>query len=288
MLKKHIKNKFIGILVCFLFVCLMFQGNVLAKTVMEKIKDEGVLHVGMVEMAPYNLVSPDTGEHYGIFSDVAKWLAEQMQVKIEFHQQAWGTIIAGLHAKKYDIVIAGLFATLERQGAVDFIEPLVFQGRSIVVRKDSGLSSLDDVDSEGVVVGVAQGSADQIYAERYWHNATIESPVAGGEEIAFGVLTTRYDAYFGDADVCARVVSENPDELLNLYADDPILMTPITWAIRKGESDWLNYLNLARTTLMTEGILEELIRNNYESYKISPAGIAIPILNSKVITQTTK
>ncbi|MDD5689521.1 MAG: ABC transporter substrate-binding protein [Caldisericia bacterium] len=282
----HLKSKFITILVLLLFAYILFQCNVLAQTVVEKIKEEGVLHVGMVEMAPYNLVDPETKEHYGVFSDSAKWLAEQMQVKIEFHQQDWGTIIAGLHAKRYDIAIAGLFATLERQQAVDFIEPLVFQGRSIVVRKDSNLRSIEDINSEGVVVVVAQGSADQIYAERYWHNATIESPVAKGEEIAFGVFTRRYDAYFGDADVCARIVSEHPDELLNLYAENPILMTPITWCIRKGESEWLKYLNLARTTLITEGVLEELIKNNYERYKISPAGMAIPVLPTKVITVT--
>lgn len=71
-------------------------------------------------------------------------------------------IIAGLLAKKYDAIIASMTITPERLKAVDFAGPYYHAGRTIVVKDDSPIHSLDQL--KDVTVGVTLGDAHDKWA----------------------------------------------------------------------------------------------------------------------------
>lgn len=65
----------------------------------------------------------DDGKFRGIDMDIAAALGEQMGATIEIMDQPWSTTYPGLHAKKFDIVLAPATVSAERAKAMLFAEP---------------------------------------------------------------------------------------------------------------------------------------------------------------------
>ena len=106
--------------------------------------------------SPYSFAN-EQNQIVGFDASISEALAERLGVKVKIITTPFDGIIAGLLAKKYDAIIASMTITPERQRAVDFVGPYYHAGRTIVVKDDSSITSLDDL--KDVVVGVSLGDA---------------------------------------------------------------------------------------------------------------------------------
>ena len=91
----------------------------------------------MAESPPWQSPNPASGEYEGFNVDMAKRVAEVMEVKLEIVPATWSTLIPGLEAKQYDVVFANLFATPKRALVVNFTEPYSNYGFHVVVTASS-------------------------------------------------------------------------------------------------------------------------------------------------------
>ncbi len=124
----------------------------------EKSGDENVLKVGMeCAYAPFNW-SQDTedlanGEKavpiygtnmyaYGYDVMVAKKLADEMGMTLEIHKVEWDSIGMSLDAGEYDVIIAGMGRTAEREASYAFTAPYYYRDNCLVVKKGSGLEDV--------------------------------------------------------------------------------------------------------------------------------------------------
>jgi polar amino acid transport system substrate-binding protein len=75
---------------------------------------------------------------------------------LEYRTTAWDGIIEGLRAKRYDGILGSMGITPQRQEIVDFSIPYYYSGPQLIVRKDSGISGIQDLSSNsniGLVTG---------------------------------------------------------------------------------------------------------------------------------------
>ena len=64
----------------------------------------GILRVGTTgDWNPMSIKDPASNEYKGFDIDIAKELAKDMGVKVEFVPTEWKTIVAGITSNKYDI-----------------------------------------------------------------------------------------------------------------------------------------------------------------------------------------
>ena len=91
-------------------------------SVIESIKREGVLKVGMSTFVPWAMRDKN-GDLIGFEIDVAKQLAGDMGVEAEFVPTAWDGIIPALLAGKFDVIIGGMSITPQRNLTVNFTTP---------------------------------------------------------------------------------------------------------------------------------------------------------------------
>ena len=105
-----------------------------ADSVVETIKKRGAIRVGMSTFVPWAMRDKN-GELIGYEIDIAKRLAEDMQVKAEFVPTAWDGIIPALLAGKFDVVIGGMSITPERNLTVNFTLPYANSGIHMVANK---------------------------------------------------------------------------------------------------------------------------------------------------------
>ncbi len=159
---------------------------------LEQIRKSGVLRVGTTgDYAPFSVESLHTGELRGIDIDLAKSLAESLQVHIIFVKTSWPDLMEDLTKLKYDIAMSGVSITEERSKKAYFSHPYHVGGKvPISLCSRAGLfSSLDKIDKEGVILIVNPGGTNEKfldenikYATKILHedNKTIFSRIIDG------------------------------------------------------------------------------------------------------------
>ncbi len=110
-----------------------------AGSALNKVLDSGTLRVGTTgDFNPMSFKDPETREYRGHQIDAAKQLATDMGVEIEFVPTDWKTLINGIVADKYDIVMTGTSMTVGRAKAAGYTLPWGRTGYLPLVRPGRG------------------------------------------------------------------------------------------------------------------------------------------------------
>lgn len=97
------------------------------------------------EFPPYEYKEGD--EVIGIDAEVAKAIADKLGMKLEIVDTKFDAIIPGVQSGKYDMGMAGMTVTPEREESVAFSDSYATGIQSIIVKEDSDIKSVDDLSS---------------------------------------------------------------------------------------------------------------------------------------------
>jgi polar amino acid transport system substrate-binding protein len=111
----------------------------------------------------------ENGKPTGDEVEIAEALAAQMCLKARFVNLNFAGLFPALSARKFDIAMAGIGITKQREQAYDFV-PYFLGGIRLVVRKGSGLYFHDERALCGYAVATLAGSVEAHDLEKY--NAT--------------------------------------------------------------------------------------------------------------------
>ena len=98
------------------------QSQLTQESTLEQIMKRGALRVGMDTFVPWAM-KDKTGKFVGFEIDVARQLAEDMGVKVEFVPTKWAGIIPALLTGKFDVLIGGMGIRTKRALKVNFTIP---------------------------------------------------------------------------------------------------------------------------------------------------------------------
>lgn len=110
---------------------------------------------------PFTYKTPD-GKPTGFDVDIASALCEQLKRKCVFVEQAWDSMIPGLQARKYDVIISSMSITDERKKVIDFSDKYYNTPSSVVVKK--GTAYAGPASLKGKKIGVLKASTQEKYA----------------------------------------------------------------------------------------------------------------------------
>ncbi len=236
------------------------QTELSRSSTIEAVKKRGVLKVGMDIFQPWAM-KDKTGKLIGFEIDVARRLAADMGVEVEFVPTAWSGIIPALLSGKFDVIIGGMGITAKRALQVNFTIPYDYSGMSIVAHKEKakGFTGLEAFDKEGVEIAVKTGTTAAAAAKKFFPKATLrmfETEPQAYQELRNG----KVHALVGSAPLPAYEAL-NYKETLFLPVAETFTREPIGFALRKGDPDSLAFFNSWITTVDHEGWLKE--RHNY-------------------------
>ena len=151
----------------------------------------GTLRVAVYPGSPTSLVrGPGPQEMRGLTVELGRELARRLGVPAEIVVfERVPQIVDALKDGKADFTITN--ASPARARDIDFTPPVVLLETGYLVRANSGIAALADVDRPGVRVGVAQGSTSQGVLTRDLKQATVvaaASVVAATEMLKKGEL----------------------------------------------------------------------------------------------------
>ena len=220
-----------------------------AEDLIAKIQKAGALRVGMAPSPTDQSPNPETGEYEGYNVEMANEVAKIMNVKLEIVPATWATLVSGLAANQYDVIFSNLFATPERALVVSFTQPYAFNGFMVMVRKDSPVASLDQLNSPDVTFVGMSGSVESIYPPQIYPNS--KTNVLVGENVAApaqDVLAGRATAHMIDPTTFAILKAQNPElaSRTRLLNDADHLLKPVglSYAVRPEDTHMLNFLNV--------------------------------------------
>lgn len=125
---------------------LLVAGAAQAQDDLSAIKAAGVIKIGTEgTYAPYTY-HDKSGKLVGFDVDIGHAVAEKLGVKAQFIEGRWDGLIAGVDAKRYDVVINQVGVTKERQAKYDFSKPYIDSKAVLIVRGDNTtIKSFDDL-----------------------------------------------------------------------------------------------------------------------------------------------
>lgn len=241
-----------------------------AQTTLQKIQKEGVIRVGYVNYPPTVIKDPNSQELSGHFIDAAKFLAKVMDVDIEFVEADWSTFVSGLQSGQFDLSIAATYRTIPRAMAVAFSQPIMYIGNSAVVKDgDLRFDDLDDLNQTGIKIAVAQGEASHEYAREHFSKAEIiVLSTSDLSQPLTQVLSGRADVGLADAWTVSKFAREHK-AVKDLFENVPYDLTPIGWAVRQGDVEFLNFINVSLDYLESTGRMVKWERK-YDAHWVRP------------------
>ena len=226
------------------------------ESTIEQAFKRGTLRVGFSTFVPWAMTDK-TGEFIGFEIDVARRLAKDMGVEVEFVPTKWSGIIPALLTGKFDVIIGGMGITPERNVKVNFTAPYEYSGMDVLANKElaAGFDSLDDFDKAEVTLVARTGTTAHSAAEKYMPKATLKL-FDDEAQCVQEVLNGRAHAMVASAPLPAHQAFKNQDKLFTPMKDT-FTKEPIAFAIRKGDVDTLNYFNNWIQVVEAEGWLKE-------------------------------
>lgn len=236
----------------------------LAKSsIIDKVMRKGTLRVGLSSFVPWAM-QDKKGEWIGFEIDVAKQLAEDMGVKIEFVPTKWEGLIPSLLTGKFDLIIAGMTGTPQRALKINFTIPYDYSGMNVVVHRDfaEGITDYMDLDKKGNTIVSRVGTTGAALAKETYKNATVrlfpdEGPMV--QELLNGKAT----ALLASAPQPAQLAAKYPETLM--FLDKNLVQQPICIGVPKGDPDTLAYLNNWITTVRNNGFIQKKVAYWWQS-----------------------
>jgi len=179
----------------------------------------------------------------GFDIDMGIAMAKALGVKPVFVDTLWPSIIPALNLGRFDIIFGGMSVTEGRKKLVDFADPLMTVGQTVLLnaKHKGAVKSHKDLNDAKFVVVSKPGTTGEEAVQRLISKATYET-VDTEMEGAMRVLEGTADAFVYDLPFNAVFRAMHPSDQL-IFLDKPFTKEPIAWAIRKNDPDFLKWLN---------------------------------------------
>jgi polar amino acid transport system substrate-binding protein len=224
-----------------------------------EIKKSGKLRVGVTEIVPWAMHDKD-GNLVGLSIDVAKKLSRDLGVEVEFHPVEFPYLISDLLADRFDIIISGFSIVADRALLVNFSAPYYETDVTLAANsKTAGsLKTLSDFNKANLRIGALRGTPAEEMTTKLLPDAQLKaysSDAALFEDLVKGKL----DAAVADSPRPELVAKFFPE---SVTAPGVKLSTfPTAFAVRRGDMDFVNYLNAWIASRTADQWIEE--RLNY-------------------------
>jgi len=212
---------------------------------------------------PFEMKAKD-GRFIGFDIDLAKHMARSIGVKYIPVNTAWDGIIPALQTGKCDIIMAGMTVTPERNLKVNFADPYIIIGQSILLSPKlvGKVKSYKDLNTPKYTIATKLGTTGAEATQRYLPKAKLNLFDTEVDSV-LQVTNGKADAFVYDFPYNAIYVSQHKDQLIHL--DKPFTYEPLGWAIKQDDPNFLNFLNNYLRQIKGDGTYKRIYDKWFES-----------------------
>lgn len=201
----------------------------------------------------------------GFDIDVAREMARALGVKFVPVNSQWPSIIPALTLGRFDIIISGMSVTEERKKRVDFTDPYMIIGQTILInKKHKGVvSSYKDLNDPKYIVTSKPATTGEQAVKKFIPKCTYK-PFDTELEGAMEVLKGKADAFVYDMPYNVVFMAMHGADKL-IFLNKPFTTEPLAWAIRKNDPDFLKWLNKFLEEIKQDGRYDKIYKKWFKS-----------------------
>ncbi|MEZ5755192.1 MAG: transporter substrate-binding domain-containing protein [Paracoccaceae bacterium] len=199
---------------------------------------------------PYNYIDQATGQLTGYEIELGNELCKRASLNCEFVQNAWDSIIPNLQSGNYDMIMAGMSITAEREEVIDFSQNYIPPASSAYLALTAEANT-----GEGAVVSAQTGTIQAGYVAE--SGATLLEFATPDETVA-AVKNGEADAVFADKDYLAPIAADSNGELV-LLANEVQLGGGVGIGLRETDTELKEKMNAAIQSMKDDGSLNAMI-----------------------------
>lgn len=210
---------------------------------LDEVRKRGHLRCGVIEGSPGFSVVNDRGERSGFDIDHCKTISAAVfgDISIEYVPITPHTAFTLLQSGGIDIFPGGATWTFLRDTSLgfDFTGVYFFAGQGFIVRKDSGVKTVDDL--AGATICVAQGTTNEQNLADYFTARSMPFTSVTFADVEKGMQAyseDRCDAFTTERTSIAGRVFGWPDRSEHFILSDVISKEPFSGMVRQGDSRW--------------------------------------------------
>lgn len=254
------------------------QPSASAEECLPAIKERGVLLSanGLMGLRPFAWKNEQTGQYEGFEAELMGELAKRIGVpKWDYVITEWTTMIPGLKAGRWDIILSGMTVTQERiqGGGINYSRPYFMLYDTVIVMKDSPYQTLEDIKDK--TVASTLGTMDSINAHKLKDDGKVAEvmdfntfgepfqALRNGQVAAVILDQATYQAQEEEmSDV--RVIGEPLPYIPNAdwaeaEKDQPYILGGTGVGVRKECTDLLEAINTALTDMEADGTRKAIL-----------------------------
>lgn len=237
-------------------VMVLLVAGLIFGSLLDDVRKRGVLRVGQ-DSGYMPLYGTDMeGNRIGLEVEILQRMVDILGVRLEFVIVNWDGIIPALMTEKFDIIWSGMTITPERALRVNFSDAYLTVGQVMVYSTNNyqELPTYNELKNEDLTIAVQLGTTGDEAARRLFEDAEILT-FDSMDEAAFQVASNRADILVVDS-LYARYVAKKY-EVLNV-SDELLTEEDLGVAVRKGDLEFLWWINTFINWMDTSGIIDEL------------------------------
>ena len=216
---------------------------------------------------PFTYKTPE-GKPAGFDVDIANAVCAEIKRNCVFVEQVWDSMIPGLQARKYDVIVSSLSITEERKRVIDFSDRYYKTPSAIVVKK--GTESSAPASLKGKRIGVLKGSTQEKWAMGELKPAGVNViPYEAQDQVYLDINAGRLDGTVADKVEVHGGFLRKPEGKDYGYVGHDQYETKyygegIGIGMRKNQKDLKEQINKAIKTIRSNGTYDTIAKKYFD------------------------
>jgi polar amino acid transport system substrate-binding protein len=223
-------------------VLFMLIPNLGMADVIEDILLRGTLRVGVAKFVPW-VFETNSGELNGFDIDVGRKIAKDMGVSAEFKVYMIDDMIAALNNGAIDVIATGLAITPSRALKFNFTIPYMESGVGIAtnIELTKDIKSFSEMNKSAIIISTVKETLASEFGKTLFDKAKL-IVFESQNEAETAVLEGKAHAYLASMPE-VRFFSLRNKATIDLPMKKPLLASKAGLGVKKGNQEWLNFLN---------------------------------------------
>jgi polar amino acid transport system substrate-binding protein len=223
----------------------------MAKSKLEEVKQRGKVIVGVKKDVPNFGFVDKSGQVIGFDVDIAKAVAEKLGVGIDIVPVTSATRTALLQQGRLDMIVATMTHYRKRDGAIDFTVGYFYSPQTLLVKKSSGIKTMDDMAGKRAGSAIGAGAVENM--KKVQPKLTVQT-FEGYPEAFLALQQGLVDAIGTDIIILAglRAKAPNPQDF-ELLPGATFGGGEYAIGLPENDSDWRDAVNHALQDVWNDG-----------------------------------
>ena len=240
----------------------------------QRVMNTKTLRCGYFAWPPWVQKDPNTNKISGLNYDVVEAIGKNLGIKIEWAAEiGLGEVVQSLNSGKSDMICSSLWPDPARAFHLTLTLPIAFSAATAYARADDHRfdGDLSKANSKDIKVSVIDGDLTQHLAEEKFPEAQrIALPqTASGSEMIMQVTTKKADIATIENSIVNDFAKTNPGKIRKVSNVAPIRIYGEHFALKQGEYQLRDMINVAIEQLTNDGVIDELNKKYAKKYDTS-------------------